>query len=62
MFGRRSTHPVIAAVAVVAFAVGLVGFTVFGWRFGGDGSPLSTALGVGVAAVAIGWTLYSRFA
>jgi uncharacterized membrane-anchored protein len=62
MFGRRAPHPVVTAVAVVAFLVGLVGYTAFGWRFGGGGNSVATTLGVGFAVVAVAWTLYGRFA
>ncbi|WP_135821521.1 hypothetical protein [Halostella litorea] len=62
MFGRRSTHPVLQVLAAAAFLIGLVGFAVFGWRFSGDSGLVPTALGVGFAAVAVAWTLYSRFA
>jgi len=62
MPGRASDRPVLKIVGAVAFAVAVVGTVAFGWRFGGDSSPTATAIGVGFAAVAVGWTLYSRFA
>jgi hypothetical protein len=33
-------------VGLLAFVVGLVGYTVFGWRFDSSGSSVVTALGI----------------
>jgi hypothetical protein len=45
-----------AAVAVVA----VIGYVVFGWRFGGDSGTVPTALAVLAVAVGVGVTLYRR--
>ncbi|WP_332899270.1 MULTISPECIES: hypothetical protein [unclassified Haladaptatus] len=47
-------------VGLLAFAVGLVGFLVYGWRFDAGGDPLATTLGVGAALLAILVTLRRR--
>ena len=44
-----STSTLGTVAGLVAFVVGLVGYTVFGWRFGGDAGPVVTA----VAAVCV---------
>jgi hypothetical protein len=45
-----------AAFAVVA----VVGFVVFGWRFGSDSGSVPTALAAVAVLVAVGTTLYRR--
>ncbi|MFC4356628.1 multidrug transporter [Halobium salinum] len=52
----RSLRYLAAAVALVA----LVGTTVLGWEFGATDDPIPIAIGVGCAALAVGWTLYQR--
>lgn len=56
--GLRTDSRVGFGVAVVAAVVGLVGYTVFGWRFGGDGGGVSTVIGAVVAVVAVGLVAY----
>jgi hydrogenase/urease accessory protein HupE len=60
MVGRESRHNLTTVVAILAAAFGLVGYVVFGWRFGDSNGPLPFFLGIGVAVFAIGWTLYQR--
>jgi hypothetical protein len=45
-----------ALVALLA----IVGYTVFGWRFGETGGSIPFVLGAAVAILAVGWTLYQR--
>lgn len=45
----------------VAFAVvGVVGYVVLGWRFGGESEPVALALAAVAVAVAVGSELYDR--
>lgn len=57
MAGRRTEWRLLQYVGVVVFAIGLVGYVVFGWEFGGTNDPLPAALAVFAAAVALVWTL-----
>ncbi|MFC6836896.1 hypothetical protein [Halomarina ordinaria] len=57
MPGRSSRSPTLQWVGLAAFVVALVGFVVFGWRFGGESDTFPFALGVAVAVLALGWTL-----
>jgi hypothetical protein len=57
----RSQSRVVRAIAVLAFVVGLAGYTVFGWRFGGGtDSPVALVLALLAVAVAAGTTLRNR--
>lgn len=51
---------VLRGVAIVAALVGLVGYTVFGWRFGEADGTLPFVLGLAAAVLAVGWTVYQR--
>jgi hypothetical protein len=51
---------VLQLVAVAVAAIALVGTLFFGWEFG-DGGTTSTLLGVAVAVIAVGATLYKQF-
>ena len=57
MAGRRTEWRLLQYVGVVAFAIGLVGYIAFGWRFDGTSEQLPAALAVVAAAVALVWTL-----
>jgi len=61
MVGRESRHNLATVVAILAAAVGLVGYVVFGWQFGEPDGGVPFFLGVGVAVFAIGWTLYQQW-
>ncbi|WP_162991388.1 hypothetical protein [Halostella salina] len=61
MPGRASNQPVLKILGAVAFVVAIVGSLAYGWSFS-DSPPTATALGVGFAALAVAWTLYSRLA
>lgn len=57
----RSDSKLGTALGVLAFVIGFVGYTVFGWRFGGGTeSPVAFVLGVVAVAVAIGLTVRDR--
>ncbi len=58
MPGRSQAARGAFLVGLAAAVVGLVGYVVFGWRFGDGGNGVSTGLGVLVAALAIAVTLY----
>lgn len=60
MPGRRSRSGPLALLGILAAVVGVVGFVVFGWRFGEATGPLPLALGVLFAAVAVVVTLLNR--
>lgn len=50
----------LRALGVLAAIVGLIGYAVFGWRFGGSNGTLPFILGILFAGIAIVWTLYHR--
>ncbi|MFC5368149.1 hypothetical protein [Salinirubrum litoreum] len=56
----RSDSPTLQLVGAVVFVVALVGAALYGWSFGGSSGDLPTMIGVGVAAVAVGVTIYKR--
>jgi hypothetical protein len=47
-------------VGLLFATVGLVGYVVFGWRFGGDSTTAANVLALAAVAVAIGATLWRR--
>ena len=49
----NSRSRLIQYVGILAFVVGVVGFVVFGWRFGSNGSPVESFLGVAGAVLAV---------
>jgi hypothetical protein len=59
MPGRPSDSTPLQYVGVLAALLGLVGYSVFGWRFGESGG-LPFAIGLLFVAVAIGATVYRR--
>jgi len=61
MLNQETLPKLGSLVAVLAAALGLVGYVVFGWRFGESNGSLPFILGVSVALFAIGWTLYQRW-
>ena len=56
----HSKSAVFRAIGALVALVAVVGFLVFGWSFNDAGSTVPTAIGIVVAAVAIGGTLYRR--
>ena len=61
MPGRSADSRPHRAAGLAVAAVAVVGALALGWQFGGN-DPVPTAVGVGVAAVAVAWTLYARLA
>lgn len=49
-----------SVVGLAAFVVGLVGYTVFGWRFDGTAGPVVTALAAVCVVVAVALTVLNR--
>lgn len=60
MPGRASSSSALQYVGALAAVVGVVGYGVFGWRFGETGGVVPLALGVICAGVAVVWGLYRR--
>ncbi|WP_115863870.1 hypothetical protein [Halorussus litoreus] len=57
----RSQTKTTRALGLLAFAVGLVGYVFFGWRFGdGASNPFTVGLAILAVAVAVGVTLRDR--
>jgi phosphate/sulfate permease len=56
----RSDSPAVRAIGAIVALIAVVGYLIFGWSFNGPASTIPTAIGIIVAASAIGWTLYSR--
>lgn len=50
----------LKVVGVFAAIIGIIGYVVFGWRFGESDGILPFVLGAVFAGVAIVWTLYQR--
>lgn len=61
MPGKTTHGRPLTIVAILITVVAVVGAVALGWTWGGD-DPLPTALGAGAALLAVGWTLYTRFA
>lgn len=57
---RRTEWRLLQYVGLAAFAIGFVGYSVFGWRFDGATDPIPAALAILAAAVALVWTLARR--
>lgn len=56
----RHASSLAVVLGVFAFAVGLVGYLGFGWRFGGESDPLAFGLGLVCAVVAVGFAVRNR--
>jgi hypothetical protein len=56
----KSDSPVMQFVGAAVFVVAVVGAVLYGWTFGGSSGSLPTMIGVGVAVVAVGVTIYKR--
>jgi hypothetical protein len=62
MPGAGNSQSIVLTIfgALVAL-IAVVGYLAFDWSFNGSSDIVPTAIGVVVAVVALGWTLYSRF-
>lgn len=60
MPGRSSRSKPLQYIGIATALLALVGYTVFGWRFGESGGTTPFAVGAAVAVFAVGWTLYQR--
>lgn len=61
MPGARSQSKWARYGGILAAAIGLIGYTVFGWRFGEYDGSVPFIVGLLVAFVAVAWTLYQRW-
>lgn len=57
----RSNAPLARGIGALVALIAVVGSLAFGWSFNSP-APIPTAIGIFVAAVAIGWTLCNRIA
>lgn len=57
MLNNSRPLPLVGALFAV---VGIVGYVVFGWRFGGDSSTVANALAIVAVLIAIGATVWRR--
>jgi ABC-type phosphate transport system permease subunit len=55
-----SRSAVLTVVGAVACVVGIVGYVVFGWRFGGGTDPVAVAVALGCVALAVGSYVLDR--
>lgn len=60
MPGRASSSQTLQYVGVIAAVIGVIGYVVFGWRFGDTDAPLPFVFGVLCVGIAVGWELYRR--
>ena len=60
MPGRASSSQTLQYVGAIAAVIGVLGYVVFGWRFGETDAAIPFILGGFAAAIAIGWNLYRR--
>jgi hypothetical protein len=58
--GRSSGSGIAVYIGVLAGIIGLVGYAVFGWRFGSSNGVLPTALGIAFVVIAIAIALRNR--
>ncbi|WP_232702589.1 hypothetical protein [Halobacterium wangiae] len=57
MFDSSNPLPIVGLLFAV---VGVVGYVVFGWRFGGDSSAVANALALVAVAIAVSVTVWRR--
>jgi hypothetical protein len=60
MPGRSSQAKPLRYIGIAVALLAIVGYTVFGWRFGETGGTIPFAVGAAVATFAVGWTLSQR--
>ena len=60
MPGRPSQSTRLQHLGALAALVAVVGYAVFGWRFGADDGVGPFVIGAGFALVVVGWTVYQR--
>lgn len=60
MPGRPSQSKPLQYIGVLVAIIALVGYVVFGWRFGEADGVLPLAIGIVCVIIAVGWTLYQR--
>lgn len=60
MPGRSSQSKSIQYIGIAVALLAIVGYTVFGWRFGETSGTTPFAVGAAVAIFAVGWTLYQQ--
>jgi len=58
MPGRPSQSTPLHYVGAVVALIAVVGYTVFGWRFGESGGIVPFAIGAIIAIFVVVWTLY----
>lgn len=60
MPGRASPSQTLQYVGIIAAAIGVLGYVVFGWRFGDTDATIPFLLGVLCVIIAVGWGFYRR--
>jgi hypothetical protein len=60
MPGRASSSKPLQYIGALVAAVAVVGYVVFGWRFGETDSVIPFALSAVCVVIAVGWELYRR--
>lgn len=60
MPGRSSPSRTLQFVGAITAVVALIGYIVFGWRFGDTGASLPFLLGALCVVIAVGWELSRR--
>lgn len=60
MPGRASSPQTLQYVGAIAAVIGIIGYVVFGWRFGETNATIPFILDALGATIAIGWNLYRR--
>jgi len=60
MPGRSSQSTPLQYIGLAVALLAIVGYALFGWRFGEGGGTTPFVVGAAVALFAVGWTLYQR--
>ena len=60
MPGRASSSKSLQFIGALAAVVGVIGYVVFGWRFGETDGTIPFVLGAVCVVIAVGWELYQR--